>query len=177
MPALIRSLAASLFLLCLKVSVGLWTHSLSLLAEAVHSLLDILSIGFGMWAIEKRQEKMALLAEACILAIGVVWVIMELNQRHIHTITATWPGILVSAISIITYTITFKENHKEHQHSEAVLANLYHLASDIGASVVVLFGLVFVQATGLAIFDTVSTYIIAMWLVYLIILLLRKAFS
>jgi len=167
MQALIRSLIASLLLFLLKIIVGITTQSFSIIAEALHSLIDILSISLGVWSVKTRRESLALIFEATILSLGIIWLCLELYNAPNYVVRHPLPGICVSLASAVTYVVTFRQNHKDHQHSDAVLANLYHLASDIGGSLLTCLGLTLVYVTGLSIFDKITTYAIVAWLTYL----------
>lgn len=173
MRQLYLSLISSLVLLLAKLGVGVYTNSLSILAEASHSLSDILSAAFSIFSIKYNFESLAPKIEAALLGACAFWVSYETLFSE-STLVDPLPGIAVSALSIIFYGITFKNNHKHAHESDAVRANLYHLASDIGSSILTLLGLVALYLTKLVIIDKIIASLIVVWLLYLIFSILKR---
>jgi len=170
MQALNLSLGVSLLLSVLKVSVGACTGALSLLSEALHSLVDVASSVSAIWTKRSSSEHLSHRLEALILAIGALWIFFEIAIGH-FTMISPGPGILVSLLSLFLYTFTYIANAEEAFSSKAVHANRIHILSDIVGSLLVLLGLVVSFFTGLAWIDKAIAGLIASGLLVLSLVL------
>lgn len=175
MSPLNLSLLVNVCLLVAKLAAGVSTGSAVLIAESIHSVLDVLSAIFALTALKLKKEHLAKYSEATLLTFGCLWVVSEIVDRQ-HTVTEPQLGILVCILSLVCYTFTYKHNH-HHGHSEAVRANLVHLASDIGATGITLVSLCLIYVTGWVWLDKVVAVIIVLWLLYLAFELLSSSLS
>src|SRR5579859_911262 len=112
------SVAAAVALIALKLSVGLVTHSLGLISEALHSgtdliaaLLTFYAVGYSVRPADRghhyghgKAEHLSALAEASILVVAtavIVWqAVIRLagsSSSHVH---ATWYALVVVGIVI-----------------------------------------------------------------------------
>jgi len=176
MKPIFLSLLASGFIFSIKSLVGFLTGSLSILSEAVHSFVDLLSAFGSLYSISVNNQKLSIKIEIAIITLGSLWILKEVLASESHIVN-TIPGIIVTIVSAVIYFLVFKINHKNHSHSLAVRANLYHIASDIGSSILVLIGLVAQLITGLAVIDKIVAILIVIWLFYLVLRLLKELFK
>src|SRR5208282_1029850 len=91
----VSSLLAATLLAVLKLTVGLMTHSLGILAEAAHSGLDLLAAGVTLWAVymssrpaDHKQtygygkfENLSALFETLLLLVTCIWIVYEASSR------------------------------------------------------------------------------------------------
>jgi cation diffusion facilitator family transporter len=89
------SVIAAIFLTAMKLSVGLWTGSLGILSEALHSGLDLLAATITFFAVriadrpadEDHQfghgkiENLSALFETLLLLVTCVWILYEAWDR------------------------------------------------------------------------------------------------
>src|SRR5512132_2722308 len=162
--ALVSVLAAAT-LVALKLSVGLETHSLGLVSEAVHSGTDLvaalLTFFAGGVAIRPadpghqyghgKAEHLAALGEGAILVLASAAIIWRAIDRLVNggtTVHATWYALLVVGIVIcIDISRTTASWRAARAYSSPALAsNAVHFGSDLGGSLAVLFGLLLVRA-------------------------------
>lgn len=164
------SLAVNTLLFIAKLLAAIYTGSVVLIAEAIHSVLDILSAAFALTALSLNKEHLAKYAEAFLLIFGSIWAATEIFSSS-HSVRDPLLGIAICTVSLFVYSFTFHTNH-EHAHSAAVRANLTHLASDIGATALTLVALFAVYLTGWVWLDQAVALLIVSWLLYLAIGLL-----
>ncbi len=157
----VASLAAATVLTLLKLAVGLWTHSLGLLAEAAHSGLDLLAAGVTLWAVrmsarpaDRQQnygygkfENLASLVETLLLILTCFWVVYEASRRlffgmSVEVDPSAWAFLVVVLSMIVDFSRTRALSRVARKYRSAALeADALHFSTDIWSSGVVLLGL------------------------------------
>ena len=158
--AALSSVAAAIVLTGLKLTVGLLTGSLGILAEALHSALDLVAAALTYVAVRLsgqppdfehryghgRVENLSAFVEAGLLLITAAWVSYESIRRlfftEIHVEANIW-AFVVMGISIVIdagRSRNLGRMAKKH-NSQALAADALHFRTDIWSSAVVLVGL------------------------------------
>jgi len=161
--AALSSVTGAIFLTGLKLAVGILTGSLGILAEAMHSGLDLVAALVTFFAVrlsdrppdERHQyghgkvENLSALIETLLLLITCVWIIYEAVQRlffkTVEVEASIW-AFVVMAISIaidITRSRLLYRAARKH-NSQALEADALHFSTDIWSSAVVIVGLALV---------------------------------
>jgi len=152
------------FLLALaKLIIGLLTNSVALIADAIHSGMDIFSslVTFlGIKAAKKpvdekhpygyyRAESLAGLTVAVLLGFSGAWIIYEGSSRFLEmepVIFSLWAIGLMAATIIINEVMARLKFHYGRKHeSLSLVADAEHSRADVISSVGVLIGLVAVR--------------------------------
>lgn len=160
------SVIAALLLTGTKIGVGVWTGSLGILAEALHSGLDLAAAIVTLWAVRAsgrpadnehsyghgKIENMSALFETVLLLATCLWIIKEAVERmffrvQVHVDANVW-SFLVVVLSIAVDISRSRSLRRvaEKYDSQALEADALHFATDIWSSVVVLLGLAGVWA-------------------------------
>lgn len=154
------SLLAAVFLTAIKLGVGLYTNSLGLLSEALHSGLDLVAAGMTLIAVRMASrpadsghpyghgkiENLSALLETALLLITCGWILNEAVERLFFQSKPVLPslwGVGIMALSIfidVNRARMLKKLAIKHR-SQALEADALHFASDIWSSSVVLVGL------------------------------------
>lgn len=156
----LSSVFAAVGLTALKGTVGLMTGSLGILAEAVHSALDLVA-AFTTWVAVRaadrpadrnhpyghgKIENLSALFETMLLLATVVWIVWESVRRllnpDVHVEVTFW-SFAVMGISIvvdISRSRRLKAAARKHR-SQALEADALHFSTDIWSSCVVILGL------------------------------------
>jgi cation diffusion facilitator family transporter len=155
------SVVAALVLTLAKVAVGLWTGSLGVLAEAMHSGLDLAAAVVTLWAVRLSSrpadqehayghgkiENLSALFETALLLATSAWIIKEAVERLFYEtevrVDANLWSFLVVLLSIavdFTRSRALQRVAKKYD-SQALEADALHFATDIWSSLVVLLGL------------------------------------
>ncbi|EGW38181.1 cation diffusion facilitator family transporter [Desulfosporosinus sp. OT] len=162
--AALSSVFAAIFLTSMKIVVGIFTGSLGILSEALHSALDLGAAVITFFAVRLSDkpaddehhyghgkiESLSALIETVLLFITCGWIIHETVQKlffgkGVELVEIQW-GVLTMLISIIvdaSRARVLKQAAKEHG-SQALEADALHFSSDIWSSSVVVGGVVFV---------------------------------
>jgi len=164
----ISSLIAAVALTLGKLAVGLWTNSLGILAEAVHSGLDLLAAGITLWAVQMASrpaddkqtygygkfENLSALFETLLLLVTCFWIVYEASRRlffgmRVDVTSNAWAFLVVIASIIVDFSRSRALSRvAKKYHSQALEADALHFRTDIWSSGVVLLGLVGVAAAG-----------------------------
>ncbi|MFX0126086.1 MAG: cation diffusion facilitator family transporter, partial [Candidatus Hodarchaeota archaeon] len=162
--AAFSSIIAAIFLTITKLLVGIWSGSIGILSEALHSALDLVAAGVTFMAVRTSSkpadqdhqyghgkiESLSALIETILLLITIIWIVYEatrrilLNELEIITHPITF-GVVILAI-IIDYSrsrLLYKMANK--YDSQALKADALHFSTDILSSSVVFVGLIFVM--------------------------------
>jgi len=157
----LSSLLAAIGLTGTKLVVGLLTNSLGILAEAVHSGLDLAAAAMTLWAVRvsaqpaDRQhtyghgkfENLSALGETLLLLVTCVWIVYESVRRlwfaeSVKLTVNEW----AFAVVILSIVVDFSRSRalaraaKKHR-SQALEADALHFSTDIWSSLVVFLGL------------------------------------
>lgn len=158
-----NSVFAAVFLMLMKLFVGLVTGSLGILAEAAHSGLDLVAAIVTLLAVHVsdkpadrehtyghgKVENFSALIETVLLFVTCAWIIYEAVVRiffkAVHVDPSIW-AFLVMAVSIgvdVSRSRMLAAAAERH-HSQALEADALHFSTDIWSSAVVILGLAFV---------------------------------
>src|SRR5919202_4192392 len=173
------SVAAACFLVAVKLGAGLVTGSLGLVAEAAHSGTDLVAALPPLFAVRiavrpadeehnyghGKAEHLAALAESTFLILVSGFLgyqaVARLASDTPHHVDTTWWAfaVLSVVIAVDASRAAISRRAARRHHSAALASNALHFASDLGGSLAVLIGLVFV-ALGEPRADSVAALIV-----------------
>ena len=179
------SVAASAVLAVSKFLAALFTGSLGILSEAIHSLIDLgativtyFAIRWGDQPADEEHhyghakiESIAARVETALLFLTTAWVSWEAIRRLFwhegHEVEVTWWAVAIIAASIlIDYNrVRALKKVAEKTGSEALEADALHFSSDMWSSIVVLAGLGAVWA-GVPAADSIAALIVSGFIAY-----------
>ena len=200
--AAMSSVVAAVFLTLLKIVVGLTTGSLGILAEALHSALDLVAALVTFFAVRLSDrppdaqhryghgkiENLSALIETVLLLITCIWIFYEAIQRllfkTVEIEVSIW-AFVVMAISIgvdVTRSRMLYRAARKHK-SQALEADALHFSTDIWSSSVVILGLALVwlgerlpgEWAWLAKADAVAAMAVGVIVIYVSLQLGRRA--
>jgi cation diffusion facilitator family transporter len=181
--AVILSIISNTTLILLKLAIGLYTGSVSILSEAIHSSTDLLAAIIAFFAIRTavrpadanhpyghgKAESLAATAEALLIFLAAGLIVYEAAQRLIHGAVienVEW-GIGVMAFSATANFLVSRHlfNVAQRTGSPALAADAWHLATDLYTALGVGLGLVVVRLTGIKAFDPLVAIGVALFIV------------
>ena len=188
------SVIAAMFITGFKLIVGLFTGSLGILSEALHSALDMVAAVITFFSVKVsdkpadnehnyghgKVENLSALIETILLLVTCVWIIYEAVSRLIsgntHIEVSIWSYIVVISSIIIDFTRSRALSRVAKKHnSQALEADALHFSTDIWSSTVVLFGLLSYQFLGWYAADSIAALVVAVIVLYVSYQLGRKA--
>jgi len=178
------SILSNTFLIVSKVLVGLFTNSVSIISEAVHSIMDLLAAIIAFFSVKKsaepadddhqyghgKYEDFSGFAEGSLILIAAGYIIYEAVEKllggkidYIDSIA----GIVVMGLSVVVNILVSRNLFKVAKKTDsiALLADAEHLKTDVLTSAGVLAGLVLIKITGLKILDPIVAILVALLIV------------
>lgn len=196
------SVAAAVFLSGLKLVVGLWTGSLGILAEAAHSLLDLVAAGMTLWAVRAsaqpadgrhtyghgKFENLSALGQTLLLLATCAWILIEaverLTSNPVEVEVTIW-AFAVMGISIVVDISRARALRRvaRKSGSQALEADALHFSTDVWSSSVVIAGLAAVWlaprvgAPFLLDADSVAALVVALIVIWVSLQLGRRSIA
>src|SRR3954452_8528286 len=160
------SVLAAVVLVAIKLTAGLFTGSLGLLAEAAHSGTDFVAALLTLFAVRVavrpadrehhyghgKAEHLAALGESAVLMLVSAFIVVESLRRLLSSgggePNVTWWSLgVIAVVIVIDASRTLASSRAARRfESPALASNALHFASDLGGSVAVLVGLALVRA-------------------------------
>jgi cation diffusion facilitator family transporter len=194
------SVISNSFLILLKLFAGLLTGSISLIAEAIHSLIDLVAaiIAFVSVRVSDRPadeqhpfghgkaENISGVAEAVLIFVAAGIIIYEAIQRLItgRTLELLEIGIAIMAVSIVVNILVSRYLLRVSRATDslALEADARHLTTDVIAMVGVLVGLAIVRigqlvGVNLNILDPIVAILVALLIMKTAYDITKKSFG
>ncbi len=182
--AALLSVGSNSLLIILKLFAGIVSGSISILSEALHSLMDLIASVIAFFSVKHasqpadkehpfghgKAENLSGLFEAVLLIGAAIIIIYEsagrlLSDSEIHHHSL---ALIVMGLSAVVNMIVSRYLHEvaDETDSLALEADAKHLSADVYTSMGVFIALIIVSQTGLTIFDPLIAMIIALYIAY-----------
>ena len=174
------SVGCNAALVLLKLTVGLWSGSVGVLSEAMHSATDLLAASIAYLSVRVSDtppdedhpyghgkiESISGLAEALLILLAAILIFYEAIQRLRAPNTGVPPigaGLAVMAFSVVVNVFVSRHlmNVARQTDSLALEADARHLRTDIITSLGVAVGLLLARLTGRARLDAITAIVVA----------------
>lgn len=188
------SVLAAIFITGFKLIIGVFTGSLGILSEALHSALDMVAAIITYFSVRVsdkpadkehnyghgKVENLSALIETLLLLITCVWIIYEAIHRLTTGKTdieiSAWSYVVVISSILIDFTRSRALSKAAVKHnSQALEADALHFSTDIWSSAVVLFGLLAYQFLDWHKADSIAALMVAIIVLYVSFRLGKKA--
>ncbi|MBL4933080.1 cation diffusion facilitator family transporter [Clostridium paridis] len=190
------SILSNSILIFLKLIVGIFSGSVSIISEAIHSTMDLAAsiIAFFSVRLSSRPadknhpyghgkfENISGVIEALLIFAASMWIIIESVNKITHPggeVKSFAVGFIVMFISAGVNFIVSKKLYKiaKEEDSVALEADALHLRTDVYTALGVGFGLLLIWITHLNFLDPVVAIIVALFILKEAFELLKNAFS
>jgi len=154
------SVAVNSLLFILKITIGLMVGAVSVIADAVHTLSDVISSGVVIWGFKQtekpadvehpyghgRAEYIATLIVAVLLVVaGIEFIESSINRiRHPQPVTADWWMVAILGLTILLkdWTARYAEFLSAKIASGTLHADAWHHRTDAISSLLVVAALI-----------------------------------
>ena len=178
--AALVSVFSNSLLVALKLTVGIFSGSVSIISEAIHSANDLLAALIAFISVRisdkppddehpyghGKAESISGAIEAALIVVAGVWIIYEAVERIITggEVQHLGLGTLVMAISVVLNIIVSRYLFRvaRQEDSLALETDAQHLATDVYTSLGVTFGLLLVWVTGWTLLDPIIAILVAL---------------
>jgi len=159
----LTSVIAAIVLIAMKLTVGLWTGSLGIISEAMHSGLDLVAAMVTYFSVRisdkpadpdhpfghGKIESLSAFVETTLLFVACAWIIWEAIRRLFYHSVHVEPSLAAFGVMFISVTIdTFRSRAlfrvARKYNSQALEADALHFSTDVYSSSVVILGLILV---------------------------------
>ena len=158
----------------MKLTVGLYTNSLAILSEALHSCIDLIAAVMTFFAVKaasrppdadhmfghEKFESLSSLGETLLLFVTCIWIVYEAIDRLFLGGPQVTVGPTALIIMLISVAIDFTRSRALHRtalkyKSQALEADAVHFSTDLISSAIVIAGILLDMA-GFKEFDAIS---------------------
>ena len=189
------SLTVIIGLILLKVGVGIITGSLSILAQAADSFLDMFAVATTFLAIRiatkpadgehpfghGKVENIAAIVQALLIFTAGGLIIYSAIQRITTGTTLALPeaGIGVMLVSVIASILLSRHLRRVARATDSIAleANAHNIATDVYSAAAVMIGLLVVSFTGLSIIDPIIALLVALFILKVAYDVLRRSYG
>ena len=189
------SIISNTFLIVLKLIIGLITGSVSIIAEAVHSMNDLVAAFIAFLSVRVsdkpadlehpfghgKVENVSGTVEAVLIFVAAIAIIYEAVKKLITgvNIELTELGIGVMFISVVANIVVSRILYRVAQKTDslALEADARHLSADVYTSLGVMVGLIAIKVTGLKILDPIVAIGVALFITKTAWIISRKTFG
>lgn len=190
------SVASNTFLIAIKFATGLFTGSVSILSEAIHSLFDLVAAIIAFFSVRisdtppdadhpyghGKVEGISGMLEALLIFVAAGFIIYEAILKIIIGPEISFPvaGVVVMAVSALVNTLVSRRLYKvakESGGSLALEADALHLKTDVYTSAGVAIGLLLLWATDIHLLDPIVAIAVACLILYESYEMLKRSVS
>jgi cobalt-zinc-cadmium efflux system protein len=179
---LLFSIVLNIVITVAQIIGGVLSGSLALISDALHNFSDVLSLVFSYIANVlskkkaslnqtfgyKRAEIIAAFVNAITLIIVAIYLIFEASQRFFHPeVIKSNLVIWMSLLGIVANGLSALMLKKDADHNLNMKSAYIHLFTDMMASVAVLVGGILMKYYQIYWIDSVLTFAIAIYLIYI----------
>jgi cation diffusion facilitator family transporter len=162
----LTSVGAAVLLTTLKTAVGIWTGSLGIISEAMHSGLDLVAASITYFSVRVSDkpadadhpfghgkiEHLSAFMETGLLVVTCAWIVWEAVRRiffrDVHVEPSLWAfGVMFISVTIDTFRSRALFRVARKYNSQALEADALHFSTDVYSSTVVILGLVLVYVS------------------------------
>ncbi len=189
------SVFSNIFLVILKVIVGIISGSVSIISEAAHSAIDLVASLIAFFSVRVSNmppdkehpyghgkiENVSGVVEGLLIIIAAIWIV----YHSIHSLIANEPvqylkwGVVVMIVSAVVNFFVSRRLYKVAKETDSIAleADALHLKTDIYTSVGVAAGIGLIWITGWHILDPVIAILVALIILSEAYNLIRSAFN
>lgn len=191
------SVLSNTVLIIMKVVVGVLSGSVSIISEAIHSVMDLIAAVIAYFAVRisdnppddqhpyghGKFENVSGVIEAFLILIAAFWIIYEAVHKFLKPTEVSNLGIGIgSAVMFTSAIINFWVSRKLYKvarktESIALEADALHLKTDVYTSAGVGIGLLLMWVTGFTFLDPLIAIFVALFILKESFNLLSRAYS
>ncbi|SFV69661.1 Cobalt-zinc-cadmium resistance protein [hydrothermal vent metagenome] len=182
--ATVASSSVAALLVLIKLTIGILSGSVAVLASAIDSLLDLIVSMFNYFALHNSEkdpdeqfhfgrsklEPLAAVIEGTIISLSALFILYEAIAKIIHNEPMRYmsESIVVMLISlIITGALVFFLSYVAKKTNNMVIrADALHYKTDLFSNGAVLFALLAVHYSGITLIDPILGIAIAIYMIY-----------
>ncbi len=182
--ATIVSSTIATILIFIKLTIGVLSGSVSVLASAIDSVLDLIVSAFNLFAITKAEqpadakfnygkgkiEALAAVIEGTVITVSGIFIFYEAIRKAMKNepTSLLQTSIIVMVISLVLTIglVIFLNIVAKKTNNLVIKSDAIHYKTDIYSNGAILLALVLIKITGLQIIDSIFGAAIALYIIY-----------
>lgn len=182
--ATVVSTSTAALLVIIKMSVGILSGSIAVLASAIDSLLDLTVSMFNYFALHNAEkdpddsfnygrskiEPLAAVIEGTVISLSALFILYEALTKIIHPVKMEFIGvsifIMLLSIVITSFLVMYLNYVAKKTNNMVIKADALHYKTDIFSNGAVLLALGLVSLTGESLIDAILGIAIAAYMIY-----------
>ncbi|WP_457746178.1 cation diffusion facilitator family transporter [Sulfurimonas sp.] len=179
-------------LVLLKLTVGIFSGSIAVLASAIDSLLDLTVSMFNYFALHNAEknpddrfhfgrskiEPLAAVIEGTVISISALFIMYEALAKIAHPRDMTHMSesiyVMIASFVITAFLVYFLSYVAKKTKNMVIRADALHYKTDLFSNGAVLFALVAIHYTGEQLIDPVLGMAIAIYMIYSAIPIIKE---
>ena len=182
--ATVVSTSVATLLVLIKLTVGILSGSVAILASAIDSLLDLTVSLFNYFALHKAEqdpdekfhfgksklEPLAAVIEGTIISMSALFILYEAlikitHPQKIEMLTESM-GVMIASIAITALLVTFLNYVANKTNNMVIKADALHYKTDLFSNSAVLIAIAAVYYTGITLIDPILGIFISIYMIY-----------
>jgi len=171
-------------LIIIKLTIGIISGSVAVLASAIDSVLDLIVSAFNYFAITKSEqpadeqfnygkgkiEALASVIEGTVITISGLYILYQAFRKAYHNEPTVYlqTSIIVMFVSLfLTLGLVFFLNYVAKKTNSLVIkSDALHYKTDLYTNGAILFSLFIISLTGIEYIDSITGGVIAIYIIY-----------
>jgi cation diffusion facilitator family transporter len=189
------SILSNSLLILLKVIVGIFSGSISILSEAIHSLIDLIAAGIAFFSVRisdtpaddrhpyghGKFENISGVAEAALIFVASLWIIYEAIRKILNPNPVQVIGLGIG-VMLVSSAVNFFVSRKLYKvaietDSIALEADALHLKVDVYTSLGVACGLLLMLVLSLFTKNPLVHYLDPVIAILVALMILKESFT
>ena len=177
------SIGSNITLTALKIFAGIFSGSISIISEAIHSASDLFASLLTYFSVSKsaqpadddhpyghgKYEDMAGFIEGLLIVFAAIFIVFEATKKIVFGLPVQLEnnfGILVMAFAAVLniFTSSYLLKIAKESGSISLYADGEHLRTDVYSSLGVFIGLILIKYTGHYVLDPIIAILVAMFI-------------
>ena len=177
------SICSNTLLIIFKVVAGILSGSVSIISEAIHSLMDLIASTIAFLSVRSsgkpadrehpyghgKIENISGIAEGVLIFVAAGMIIYEAVKKFFAPteIDHAMIAVAVMMVSALVNLVVSKKLYQvsQEEDSMALEADALHLKTDVYTSFGVGFGILLIKVTGLVILDSIVAILVALMII------------
>ena len=182
--ATVASSSVAALLVLLKLTVGVLSGSIAVLASAIDSLLDLTVSLFNYFALHNSEknpdekfhygrsklEPLAAVVEGTIISLSALFILYESISKMVHPEDMTFMNesimVMIASFIITGLLVIFLAYVSKKTNNMVIRADALHYKTDLFSNGAILFALIAIHYTGEQLIDPILGVAIAIYMIY-----------
>jgi cation diffusion facilitator family transporter len=190
--ATVASSSVAALLVLIKLTVGVLSGSIAILASAIDSLLDLTVSLFNYFALHNsdkdpdeqfhfgrsKLEPLAAVIEGTIISLSALFILYEAISKVVHPVAMRHMSegitVMIASFVITGFLVLFLNYVANKTKNMVIKADALHYKTDLFSNGAVLFALVIIHYTGEELIDPILGIAIAIYMIYSAIPIIKE---